>query len=231
MNPVSLCDMKNRITKHIISGLVLLLALVVSYILLSRTGWLDLLMDGTALHTRIIEYGLWGPVAIITLMTGAIVWSPIPSAPIAMAAGAAYGHIWGTVYILIGAELGALIAFVLARWLGHDVITKWIGNKVSLDRFDSQNLLMALVFVTRLLPFISFDIISYAAGLTSMAVWRFALATLAGIIPASFLLAHFGSEMTSGNAQRIITTVLLVLGIAAIPFIIKTLRSTIAKKS
>ncbi len=173
----------------------------------------------------VVQLGVWGPLAIITLMAGAIVWSPIPSAPIAMAAGAAYGHTWGTLYVLLGAESGALIAFSLARWLGHDVITKWFGERVSLKWFGSQNALMALVFGSRLLPFISFDIISYAAGLTPLVLWRFALATLAGIIPASFLLAHFGSEMASGDAQRTVTTVLIVLGAAAIPFLIKVFSS------
>ncbi|PHQ99858.1 MAG: hypothetical protein COB39_01420 [Marinosulfonomonas sp.] len=45
--------------------------------------------------------GLFGPWIIIGLMTFAVVTSPIPSAPIAMAAGAAYRHIYGTVYVVI----------------------------------------------------------------------------------------------------------------------------------
>ena len=55
------------------------------------------------------------PMRCIALRTMA---SPIPSAPVALAAGAAYGHVWGTVQVVIGAELGALIAFGLARVLG-----------------------------------------------------------------------------------------------------------------
>ena len=49
-----------------------------------------------------------GPLAIIGLMTFAVVFSPLPSAPIALAAGAIYGHLWGTLYVIAGAELGAL---------------------------------------------------------------------------------------------------------------------------
>ena len=67
---------------------------------------------------------------------------------------------------------------------------------------------MATVLVTRLLPFLSFDLVSYAAGLTPITVWRFALATLAGIVPASFVLAHFGNEMATGEADRIMWTAL-----------------------
>jgi uncharacterized membrane protein YdjX (TVP38/TMEM64 family) len=45
---------------------------------------------------------------IVGFMTAAVVGSLIPSAPIAQAAGAAYGHVWGAVLVVVGAELGAL---------------------------------------------------------------------------------------------------------------------------
>ena len=160
------------------------------------------LLDGERLETLVARAGLWGPVLIVTLMTIAVVASPIPSAPIALAAGAAYGHLWGTVQVVIGAELGALIAFGLARVLGHDVLRRVFGDRVDAGLLGSQNALTATVLASRLMPFVSFDMISYAAGLSRLHAWRFALATLAGIIPASFLLAHFGGEAVSGDLGR-----------------------------
>jgi uncharacterized membrane protein YdjX (TVP38/TMEM64 family) len=146
-------------------------------------------------------------------MTLAVVASPIPSAPIAMAAGAAYGHVWGTVQVVIGAELGALIAFGLARILGRDVLRRVFGTSVDAGLLGSQNALTGTVFASRLMPFVSFDIISYAAGLSRLHVWRFALATLAGIVPASFVLAHFGGVAVSGDPGR---TTWAVLGLGLI---------------
>ena len=64
------------------------------------------------------------------------------------------------------------------------------------------------------MPFVSFDMISYAAGLSCLHAWRFALATLAGIVPASFLLAHVGLEAASGDMSRA-TWVVLGLGLVA----------------
>jgi len=66
---------------------------------------------------------------------------------------------------------------------------------------------MGLVFVSRLIPFISFDVISYAAGLTPITAWRFTLATLAGILPTGFFLAHLGGEMVLGEAGRALAAV------------------------
>lgn len=48
-----------------------------------------------------LDLGLWGPLAVIALMTLAVRVSPIPSAPIALAAGAAYGHGWSALYVLL----------------------------------------------------------------------------------------------------------------------------------
>jgi uncharacterized membrane protein YdjX (TVP38/TMEM64 family) len=172
-------------------------------------------MQREALEALVARVGIWGPFLVVGLMTVAVVVSPLPSAPIALAAGAAYGHLWGTVQVVIGAELGAMIAFGLARVLGHDVLRRVFGTSVDAGLLGSQNALTGAVFASRLMPFVSFDMISYAAGLSSLHAWRFALATLAGIVPASFLLAHFGGEAVSGDLGRA-TWAVLGLGLATV---------------
>jgi len=191
-------------------------ALIGGYVALSRTGAIDFLQNGAALKRWIQELGMAGPVVIIGLMTAAIVLSPIPSAPIALAAGAAYGHTAGTIYVALGSEIGAIVAFFIGRLAGVDVIKKWMGDRLTINLLGSQKTLMGIVFVSRLLPFVSFDMISYAAGITPLRFWRFAVATIAGIIPASFLLAHYGSELASGESERVGATVLLLGGVSLV---------------
>ncbi|MBA1333420.1 hypothetical protein QQ73_21045, partial [Candidatus Endoriftia persephone str. Guaymas] len=72
---------------------------------------------------------------------------------------------------------------------------------------------------SRLIPFLSFDLVSYGAGLTPITTWRFALATLTGLIPASFLLAHFGGELTSSSLEQVLASVLLLGGLTLVPII------------
>lgn len=172
------------------------------------SGAWEMLGDEAWIARTVAGAGWLGPLVIVGLMASAIVFSPLPSAPIALAAGAAYGHTFGTLYVLIGAEVGAMAAFALARFLGYRAMRRWFGEGLEVGLIGSQTALMATVFVTRLLPFVSFDLVSYAAGLTALTLWRFALATLAGIVPASFVLAHFGDEMASGEADRILWTAL-----------------------
>ncbi|MBS1303451.1 TVP38/TMEM64 family protein [Loktanella sp. SALINAS62] len=170
-------------------------------------------IDRETLDRLVETAGLAGPVVIVALMIVAVVASPVPSAPIAMASGAAYGHFWGSLWVIIGAEIGALIAFGLARGLGQGAMRRWFGERIEQGLLGSQNTLTALVFASRLMPFVSFDLISYAAGLSALKFWRFALATLAGIAPASFLLAHFGTTAASGNASILTWSAALGLGV------------------
>lgn len=199
---------KNKIKLAILGVIVSLM--MIAYYILANTGTVDFLRDSAALKQWILHLGIAGPFLIIALMALAIIMSPIPSAPIALAAGALYGHTEGTVYVLIGAELGAIIAFYIARLLGVDVLQKWFGGRFASNMPGSQNTLMGIVFISRLLPFVSFDIVSYAAGLTSLSFLRFAIATLVGITPTSFLLTHFGSEMASSETEKIAWAILAI---------------------
>lgn len=216
--------MHPSLKRRLVAGIVALALLTVAYWAMARTGVLALILDGQALRQWITTLGLWGPLAVIGTMTIAILVSPIPSAPIALAAGAAYGHTWGTVYVVLGAEAGAIAAFGLARLVGHEVLRRWFGDRLSVGLLGSQNVLTGIVFASRLLPFISFDLISYAAGLTILSFWRFAVATLAGIIPASFFLAHFGGEMATGETDRILISALVLGGITLLPLVFKFTR-------
>lgn len=215
---------------RIAAVIAVVFALAAAYWLLHETGTLATILDGPALRQRIVALGAAGPFAVIALMVLAIMVSPIPSAPIAVAAGAAYGHGWGMLYVLLGAELGALAAFGLACLLGRDTLQRWFGDRLPVGWLGSQNVLMTVVFASRLVPFISFDVVSYAAGLTALSWWRFALATLAGIAPASFLLAHVGSEMATGEFDRMMYSVLALGLITLVPVAVHFLRQRLGKR-
>ncbi len=136
--------MKTRTTQgRIVAGIVTVIVLAGMYGFLEWSNILETIMNGGELKGRILRLGWLGPFAVISLMTLAVVLSPIPSAPIALVAGALYGHTWGTIYVLIGAEVGSLIAFITARLLGYEVMQRWLGSKISLGRFGTQNMMKA----------------------------------------------------------------------------------------
>lgn len=168
-------------------------------------------LDTARIGEIVARMGIAGPLVIVGLVALAIIVSPIPSGPIAVAAGALYGTMWGGVLVVAGAQIGAMAAFCATRYLGYDALRR--SNSPVL-RFvtapHSQYALMGIVLVSRLIPFISFDAISYAAGVTSLTFWRFAVATLAGVVPVCFGLAAMGSGMIGASTNWV--PVILVTG-------------------
>lgn len=217
----------------VILTLLLLAAMAGLYWFLLETGMLATVTNKEALRAWIEQLGYLGPLGIIASMITAIVLSPIPSAPIAMVAGAAYGSFWGTVIVVVGAEAGALIAFAIARLLGYDVIHRWqrirpVLNWLGKDR--SQSALMLVIFASRLVPFISFDAVSYAAGLTPLAFWRFVIATLAGVIPTAYLITTFGGVLIESESGLVTFALVLVSSVTLLPLLVKLLLTQYRKR-
>lgn len=211
-------------TPRLVGGIAVLVGLAALYWVLMETGSLSTLTNKQALREWVGLLGVWGPLAIVAMMIAAIVMSPIPSGPIAMVAGAIYGPVWGTAYVVIGAEAGALLAFCIARMLGYEAMQRWSRIRPLLNwlgKERSQTGLMLVVFASRLVPFISFDAVSYAAGLTPLAFWRFVIATLAGVIPTAYLITKFGEVLITTDSRGLTVALILISGITLLPLLAK----------
>lgn len=206
---------------RIILILLFVVGLAAGYFALAGSELMTLFTDLEALISKVRNLGVFGPLLLIGLMALAIVFNPLPSAPIALGAGAIYGHTLGTAYVVAGAELGAIMAFIIARWAGYALTRRFFGETGSLKGISSQNTLTALVFVSRLIPFMSFDLVSYAAGLSPIKMWRFAVATLLGLLPVSFALAHFGAEIGNGDYRTLVGIVLAIGLLTIVPILYK----------
>lgn len=153
------------------------------------------LLQGDQLQSYLEGMGSLAPVGFIGLMVLAVVISPIPSLPLDLAAGGVFGPLWGTVYAVLGAEIGALISFMIARAVGRKALSRWLKIEVTFCQKCSDHHLMILVFLARLLPIFSFDLVSYGAGLTRMSFKVFAVSTLLGMIPPTFVLTYLGGTV------------------------------------
>ncbi|MCK5664514.1 MAG: TVP38/TMEM64 family protein [Thiotrichaceae bacterium] len=197
-----------------------LLSLVTIYWVLNLTGFVNLVMDTDQFKAYIISSGHWGIFLIISLMAFAILFKLLPSAAVALVSGAVYGHTWGTIYIIIGAWTGAVIAFSITRLLGADALFRLSGRRIFLEQEHSQSWLMWGLFVSRLIPVIPYDIVSYAMGLTPLKLWRFSIATLIGVIPISFFLAHVGDELVATDFKEMITGMMTAGLVLLLPVVI-----------
>ncbi|MBT7506363.1 MAG: TVP38/TMEM64 family protein [Rhodospirillales bacterium] len=163
-------------------------------------GSFEFISSPDVIRAAVEDAGAVGPLIIVVSIAIAVVISPLPSAPLTAISGAAYGHIWGTVYALIGAQIGAMIAFFIARKLGRVPVGR-MASKFDLPKgLSSPNTLTISIFLARLVPAISFDAVSYVAGVTAISTLRFSLATLAGMIPMTFLFSHMGGQFALGDS-------------------------------
>jgi uncharacterized membrane protein YdjX (TVP38/TMEM64 family) len=135
------------------------------------------------------------PLIFILIMSMAIVISPIPSLPLDIAAGTFFGPVLGTIYSVIGATIGSVISFLITRILGRELIERLLTGHINFCTSCSDKILTKAVFLSRLFPFISFDVVSYGAGLTKMSLRKFVLATFFGMIPLTFVYNYFGSVL------------------------------------
>ena len=111
-------------SKRAILASLLAVAVIAGLVLPALLGTEHPVMSEAWVRSTVAGMGIAGPLALIGLMVLAIVASPIPSGPIAVAAGALYGTLWGGVFVVIGAILGALAAFGAARYLGFDAVRR-----------------------------------------------------------------------------------------------------------
>ncbi len=144
------------------------------------------------LTAAVDDMGVWGPVAFIAAYAVACV-AFVPASLLTLGAGALFGLVKGTIFVLIGATLGATAAFLIARYVARD----WIAARVQKDaRFAAIDRAIAeqgrkVVFLLRLSPVIPFNVLNYALGLTQVRVLDFVIASV-GMIPGTLLYVYAG---------------------------------------
>jgi uncharacterized membrane protein YdjX (TVP38/TMEM64 family) len=197
------------------SGLFIGLALILilSHFFLDISSYLDT----HRIQHFLSQAGSLAPVVYIILMACAVVISPIPSLPLDIAAGAFFGPFFGTLYSSVGALGGAVVSFMIARFLGREFISRFLGGHINFCAACSDKLLTKIVFLSRLLPIVSFDIVSYGAGLTKMSLKNFTLASFLGMLPLTFIYNTFGSVLVVGRGMTLALGLILVVLFFLVP--------------
>lgn len=190
--------MSRRLAALLTSGnvvaLLVLIASVGGVIWLQRRFEVDV-FSREGLERLVDGMGWMGPLVYIGIIALAVVVSQLPGVPLTIAAGAVWGPVAAGIYSVIGAFIGGMIAYGLGRTLGRSVMKALTGKVVSFDTSRSERYLGWVIGLSRAVPIFSFDIISYAAGVTGLSVGVYALATLIGLLPSTFLLTYLGASL------------------------------------
>ena len=179
--------------------------------------------DFTVMRNFVAEYGAWAAAVSFVLMVFQSVAAPLPAFIITLANANLFGWIKGAALSWSSAMAGAALCFYISRSLGRgaaEKLTSKAGLK-SIDKFFERYGTYS-VLIARLLPFISFDLVSYAAGLTSMKFSSFFIATGIGQLPATIVYSYVGGMLT-GGAQMLMTGLLILFALSALAVILRNI--------
>ena len=210
------------------AALVLLLAgaLVLAFVYRDRIdvaiveGWVD-------------AAGLAGPLLFMALYAVATVLF-LPGSVLTLAGGALFGPVWGTLYNLTGATLGAALAFLVARYLASDWVRGRVGNGPGhraerlANGVDAEG--WRFVAFTRLVPLFPFNLLNYALGLTRIPFLHYLVATCVFMLPGAIAytyLGYAGREAAAGDealVRKVLIALALLAGVAFLPRLIARLR-------
>lgn len=162
------------------------------------------MVDVDAAKGYILSFGIWAPIVSFLLMVFQSVLAPLPAFIITFANAGLFGWIKGAILSWSSAMVGAALCYAIARIYGRTVVEKFTTRAAlkEVDKFFERYGKWA-VLVARLLPFVSFDIVSYAAGLTAMGFWEFFWATGLGQLPATLIYSYVGGMLTGGTRTMV----------------------------
>jgi uncharacterized membrane protein YdjX (TVP38/TMEM64 family) len=176
-------------------------------------------------------FGALAPVVSAALMVLQSVVAPLPAFVITFTNGLLFGWAFGAALSWSSAMLGAAVCFGIARALGRPVVERLVGGTRALEVSDLffRRYGKRAVLVSRLLPFVSFDVVSYGAGLTPTPLWPFLVATGLGQLPATLLYSYLGQNL-AGSARVLfwvfsVTVAIAVLAWTVGPIFLRRLKA------
>lgn len=137
--------------------------------------------------------GAVGALAFIILYIIATV-AFLPGSILTLGAGVVFGVVMGSVYVFIGATIGATAAFLVGRYLARGWVAKKIAGNNKFQAIDQAVTRegLKIVFLTRLSPVFPFNLLNYAYGVTGVSLKDYVFGSI-GMIPGTIMYVYIGS--------------------------------------
>ncbi|WP_375475548.1 TVP38/TMEM64 family protein [uncultured Nostoc sp.] len=145
--------------------------------------------------------GTVGAIAFIALYIIATI-AFFPGSILTLGAGVIFGVIWGSLYVFVGATLGATTAFLVGRYLARDWVAQKIADNKKFAAIDQAvgKEGLKIVLLTRLSPIFPFNLLNYAFGITGVSLKDYFIGSV-GMIPGTIMYVYIGS--LAGNLAAI----------------------------
>ena len=173
--------------------------------------------DAAALEQWVQNAGIAGPLVFMGIYAIATVFF-LPGSVLTLAGGALFGPVLGTFYNLTGATSGAILAFLVARYLASDWVEQKTAGRLKQLKQGVEGEGWRFVAFVRLVPLFPFNLLNYALGLTRIRLSHYLIATYLFMLPGAIAytyLGYAGREAIAGG-EGLIKKILLALALLAI---------------
>ncbi|OOZ38462.1 sulfurtransferase [Solemya pervernicosa gill symbiont] len=187
-------------------------------------------LSAEALQQWIGDAGSTGPILFFILLYAVATVVFLPGSVITLADGAIFGPVWGTLYNLTGATLGATLAFLVARYLAADWVEQRSGGLIKRLKNGVESEGWRFVAFVRLVPLFPFNALNYALGLTRIKLSHYIIASYLCMLPGGIAytyLGYAGREAVAGGEgliQKILLAVALLALVSFLPRLIAMFR-------
>ena len=178
------------------------------------------------------EANYTGAVVLFIALYIAVTGLSLPGATIlTLAGGFLFGSLPATIFVNLGATIGATLAFLAARYVLRDWVERKFGRWLEPLQEGFAKNAFSYLMTLRLIPLFPFFAVNLVSGLTRMNIGTYAAATALGIIPGSFVYAYAGRQLGTLNSLREIASphvlgAFVLLGVLALsPIVYRKLRT------
>lgn len=182
------------------------ITIVCAWLLWDHSEWFR---DPSLIKSEVVQWGIWGPVVFIVLYAVGPSFL-VPGAVMTIAAGLAFGTVWGSVYSLIGADIGAVVAFGAGRFLGKAFVERMFGEKFqsALQRIARHG--FQIIFYLRMVPVIPYNALNLLAGASPISFRDYFWASMIGMVPGTILFAFLGDALWHPLSPKFFLSIALI---------------------
>jgi len=186
-------------------------------------------LNADALQTSIEAAGNAAPIIFMLIYIIGTVFF-LPGSVLTLLGGALFGPVMGTVYNLTAATIGAMLSFIIARYVASDWVTRKTGGRMKQLISGVEHEGWRFVAFVRLVPLFPFNLLNYALGLTKIKFMHYSLATYICMLPGAIAytyLGYIGKEAATGGEgliQKSMMALALLAIVAFLPRLINNLR-------
>lgn len=149
------------------------------------------------------DAGIAGQIILAIIIMTSVIFM-IPSVLFTVGAGYLYGVFYGATIVVLSETLGAIIAFLIARYLLGTRSSNWLKKRARIAHVSNAMLSHGwrVIVAFRVIPFFPFKLSNYFFGLLPVTFSNYTIGTLIGLWPITLFNTYMGSitaDLTSDS--------------------------------